>query len=227
MSPITVTDERPVVGSWPPVVPALPCSRHWSRRRKTLTAGVGLMVLGLAGGALWLQRTVTTDPELSFGGAALNVFRVPGDADKTGITEISNAVGDEARVAFEPGGRVAAWMSITNGGSRDVEVKEFPRAAFHYWGVEKVVVSRGDGDLFPEGDRPFRAFHLPAGETKYLRVDFRMADCVPAGLQDGHSFVSSLPVTYETLGFTRTVQVPFERAAVGVNTIGQCDKPID
>lgn len=64
------------------------------------------------------------------------------------------------------------------------------------------------------------------GETRHVRLDFRMADCDPAGLQDGTTWIAALPVTYHVFGFTRIVQVPFDRAVISVDTIGRCHQPM-
>lgn len=215
-------DESPLVGAWQPdpFTPSPPTPARWSRRRVVVT----LVVAGLAAGGVCWHRAVTADPGLEFGAAASNVFGTSGD--KTGVTEVTNLVGDEATIAFEPGGRFSAWMSLHNDGPRVVTITSFPKAGFFYWGVERVVAGDDDTDLFPEGDDPTGSFRLDAGETRYLRVDFKMADCDPAGLQDGHSFITSLPVTYRTLGFTRTVRVPFDDAAIAVDTMGRCDQPL-
>lgn len=66
----------------------------------------------------------------------------------------------------------------------------------------------------------------PAGETYYVRLHFCMADCDPAGLKDGFSFIRALPVTYQVLGVTRTVDVPLSEAAISVQTIGRRDRPM-
>lgn len=69
-------------------------------------------------------------------------------------------------------------------------------------------------------------FTLEPGETRHVRLDFRLADCDPAGLQDrGYSVVDSLPLTYKVLGFRRTVDVPFAKSAPAVMTMGECNHP--
>ena len=56
--------------------------------------------------------------------------------------------------------------------------------------------------------------------------DARPEPFVPAGLHDGYSVVRSLPVTYKVLGFRRTVDVPFDMAALSVHAHGMCDLPL-
>jgi hypothetical protein len=160
---------------------------------------------------------------LEFDGAASNVFRA--DGDKTGVVDLHNTVGDEAQVAFTPGGRFVAYAGLHNAGPRDVRVEAVVRRGFYYWGLDRAVVSPDSDAYFPDGDGRLGSFTLGAGETRRVRLEFRLADCDPAGLQDGYSSIDALPVKYRVLGFVRTVDLPFRKAAISVQTIGRCDRP--
>jgi hypothetical protein len=201
--PDTLQPLRP--GSWPVILLV------------TLTAG-------LIGGGLWWNRTVTADPELRFDGAA-NVFRTQ-DGDKSGIHELRNTLGTEVQIDFVPGDRFFAYVDLYNGGHHDIHVDAIPPAGFHYFGLERVLLSSNRNSPFEAGYGPLRPFTLHRGETRYLRLHFRLADCDPAGLQDGATTIQGLPVSYDILGFRRTVSVPFPSMAIAVQTIGTCNHPI-
>ncbi|MGH8991773.1 MAG: hypothetical protein ACRDZ7_09630 [Acidimicrobiia bacterium] len=193
-------------------------SRRWRR-----FAGGALLVASVAS-LLWWNRAVTADPGLEFNGGT-NVFRAaPGDM--TGITRLENTLGTEARIEFEPGGTFMAFFGLHNGGSRSVRIEEVAPQGFFYWGFDGVAVSADERTVFPEGAREtFRPFTLAAGETRYVRADFRLANCQPTQ-SGGFSTVNSLPVTYKVLGFRRTVRVPFDQTELTVEAMGDCDKPI-
>ena len=72
-----------------------------------------------------------------------------------------------------------------------------------------------------------RPFTLHKGETKNVRLEFHLAGCDPAGLQPGGaSSLRSVPLTYRTLGVTRTAAVPFRDLVVAVQAMGTCDDPV-
>lgn len=199
---------------------------RWSRRRK-ITSGVAAMVaLALIGGGVWWNREVTDNP-LEFQ-PSLNVGRRD-LTDRTGIVEVTNALGDETSVDFVRDGRFSAWIILRNEGPRDVRIEAIGPAGFYYWGLEGAVVADDPDDpeeSLPEGDRPLRPFTLHEGESRGVRLDFRFADCDLGQNQGGSSTITSLGVKYRTLGFSRTVSVPFYEMAITVMATGHCDKPI-
>lgn len=202
-----------------------PAGRSRRRRLATIVAVIG--GLGAAGGGLWWHAAVTSNP-LVFVGAAGNVFSAA--RDKTGIVDVGNYVGSEATVDHVPGGGFSAFMSLRNHSGHDVRIERFEPTSFYYWGLDQVHVAATDdtdGNA-PKGDRPFAAFTLPAGESRRLRADFRFADCGPAArFELGHSTITSLPVKYRLLGFARTVDVPFDDAAITSQTlVGDCTHPV-
>jgi hypothetical protein len=195
-------------------------SRRWRR------FGGGVLLVASVSSLVWWRSAVTADPGLDFSGGA-NVFRsAPGDV--TGITRVENALGTDVRIEFEPGGTFMAFFGLVNRGPRSVRIEEVRPQGFYYWAFDGMAVARGEQDVFPSTDhRTFRPFTLAAGETRYLRLDFRLADCDPAGLQHGgYSVVDSLPVTYKVLGFRRTVDVPFDKTALSVLAMGECNHPL-
>ena len=203
----------------PPARPAV-ISRRWRR-----FAG-GVLLVASVSTLLWWQRAVATDPRLAFHGGG-NAFRsAPGDL--AGITQLGNTLGTEVRVEFEPGGRFMAYFDLFNGGPRSVRIEDVRPQSFHYWGFDGLALSGDERDVFPATESgAFRPFTLAAGETRSVRLDFRLADCDPARLQDGgYSVVDSLPVTYKVLGFRRTIDVPFDRTALSVHASGDCNLPL-
>jgi hypothetical protein len=211
------TDAAPPAPDAPVARPRIP--RRWRR-----FAGGVLLVASVAS-LLWWRSAVTANPGLDLGGS--NAYRsAPGDT--MGISRLDNALGTEVRIEFEPGGQFLAYLGLSNRGNRSVRIEEVPPQGFYYWGFDGVAVAGSEQNSFPGTDyRAFRPFTLPAGETRYLRLDFRLADCDPAGLQDnGYSVVESLPVTYKVLGFRRTVDVPFDKTALSVLATGECNHPI-
>ncbi len=208
-----------------PPAPDTPVARPRISRRWRRFAG-GVLLVASVSSLLWWHSAVTADPGLDFGGGA-NVFRsAPGDV--AGITHLDNTLGTEVRIEFDPGGTFMAYLGLYNGGPRDVRIEEVRPQGFYYWAFDGVAVSGSEQDVFPSADhRTFRPFTLAAGETRHLRLDFRLADCDPASLQDGgYSVVDSLPVTYKVLGFRRTVDVPFDKTALSVLATGECNHPI-
>ena len=181
------------------------------------------LVGGLIAGGLWWNRTVTADPQLRFEHA--NVFRAH-DGDKTGIRDLRNALGTEVQIGFRPGDRFFAYIDLYNGGHHDIHIEAVPTTGFYYWGLDEVLVSPNRNSPFEADYRPVRRFTLHRGETRYLQLRFRLADCDPAGLQDGASTLKGLPVRYRILGFSRTVSVPFDALAIAVQAIGICNHPI-
>jgi hypothetical protein len=74
---------------------------------------------------------------------------------------------------------------------------------------------------------PNRAFILHRGETRYVRLEFRLADCDPATMQPGgSSTLRSLRLPYRILGVTRTHDVPFADSTLALQAAGDCAHPI-
>lgn len=182
-----------------------------------------LLATALAIGGLWWHNSVTSDPQLRFENA--NVFRA-NDGDKTGIQDLRNTLGTETQVAFGPAGSFFAYIDLYNGGHHDVRIEAVPPSGFYYWGLDQVLVSADRNSPFEGGYRPLRPFTLHRGDTRYVQLRFRLADCDPGGLQDGASILRSLPVRYRVLGIRRTVSVPFDSMALAVQTSGICNHPI-
>lgn len=211
------SDEPPTVEARPPV---------WRGRWVRVLAGV--VVGALVGGAVWWQRAVTSDPGLSFQARGIYPAESVGTGDQTGITENRNLLGSEISIAFSPGRRIVADWALYNGGPRDVRIESVPRAGFYYWGYDTIEVfpARGTGGVVATPSEPFRPFTLRAGETRDLRLHFRLADCDPAELQSGFSSIDALEVRYRILGIERAVRVPLDEFVLAVRTIGGCDRPI-
>jgi hypothetical protein len=195
------------------------------KRRRWLGAAALALVLALLSAGLYLHRAVTAEPGLEFSG--FNVFRAEA-GDKTGIEDLRNTLGTESRVDFVSKGSFVAYTSLYNGGPRDLRVRTIPRAGFHYWGLSGAALSTNERTAFVGEDYvPFRPFTLRKGETRYLRLDFSLADCGEAPMEEGwSSTIDSVALTYETLGFRRTAVVPFQQTAISVLAGGECEKPI-
>jgi hypothetical protein len=73
---------------------------------------------------------------------------------------------------------------------------------------------------------PFKPFTLKSGDTRSVRLNFRLADCSPTTLQPGTTFIKGLVMRYKILGLKRAWLVPFEKSALAVPTIGRCEHPI-
>jgi hypothetical protein len=202
-------------------------SRAGGGPRRRLVVATGGLVLLLAGGGVW-WRAVTADPGLEFYGGP-NVFRDEA-GDTSGIREVRNLLGSEVDVAFVPGGPLFVSVGLYNGGRRDVRIERMARDGFYYWGFDRMAVSvdRQTGFVGVAGHyRPFEPFTLHPGETKNVRLEFHLADCDPAGLQaGGTSSLDALPLTYRTLGVTRTTAVPFRDMVLAVQAMGACDHPV-
>jgi hypothetical protein len=194
-----------------------PRHRHWR-----IVALVALATVLTVGGVSW-NGAVTSDPQLRFENA--NVFRAS-DGDKTGIRELRNTLGTETRVDFRPGDRFFTYIDLHNGGHHDLRIEAVPPAGFYYWGLAQVLLSAKRTSPFEGGYLPLQPFTLHRGETRYLQLRFRLADCDSGGLQDGASTLRSLPVRYRVLGFHRTVSVPLDSLALAVQTSGFCNHPI-
>lgn len=210
----------PVVSSEPAVV-----------RRRTVVVGVAvtMVVAVLAGGGVWWNRAVTADPGLEFHGGP-NVFRDVASTDMGGIVHKDNKMGSEVDVAFVPGGRVYASFGLYNGGARDVRIEAPPAGRFYYWALERMSLSTEPDDGWVGTARnfaPFKPFTLRRGETREVRLEFRLADCDPAALQPGGwSTLRGLSLRYRTLGVTRSRLVRFRHAVLALRAMGICRHPL-
>ena len=199
-------------------------------RRRALVVGVAVTVLGgLVGGGVWWYRQVTGDPGLEFYGGP-NVYRDEAGTDQAGVHRTSNGLGDQVEVAFVRNGRLYVHFGLSNGGARDVRIEAARNGRYYYWGLDRMSLSTDRDDGFvgtASRYEPFRPFTLRRGETREVRLEFRLADCDPASLQPGaYSVLRDLRVRYRTLGVSRTIDVPFRDAAVALQAMGACEHPI-
>jgi len=199
------------------------------RRRLWRRVVVAVVVLMIVGGAGWWRRTITSDPKLEF--TLFNrVNRVEHDTGgkPEGITETRNTLGTQYDIAFAPNQRIFVYTGLRNGGSRTVRIEKVPVTGFYYFGFDTMEVSpeRGIGIGQLTTYEPFKPFILKAGESRNVRLNFRLADCSSTGLQPGTTSLRGLLMRYKILGAGRTWVVPFEESVLAVPTIGQCEHPI-
>ena len=219
-------DPQPDVAEERAQAPALPQSR---RKRNWRRIGVVIAFLVVAGVAVWWRQTATSDPKLAF--TQINhVVRVEHDAtgNQEGITKKENVSGTQFDIAFVPNQRIYVYLGLVNRGGRAVKIEQAPTAAFYYFGFESMEVSP-DPDAAPglaTTFEPLTPFALEPGETRSVRLNFRLADCSPSDLQPGTTFIKGLVVRYKILGLKRAWLVPFEDSALAVPTIGRCEHPI-
>jgi len=209
----TTADPDPVPSRWPAVA---------------LRVAVAALVGAVAGVGLWWHRTVTADPGLEFTSGP-NAYRDTAFTDYSGITRNRNLLGEEIDVAFVPAGHLYVTFGLYNGGPHDVRIEGAPPQKMYYWAFDRMSVAHDPAAGFAGFDRryqPFRPFTLHRGETADVRLEFRLADCDPATLQPGQSYIRDLPVRYRTFGATRTAQVPLRDAAVALEASGKCLHPI-
>jgi len=203
-----------------------PVPSRW--RVRLVRVAVAALVGVVAGGGLWWERAVAAGPGLEFYGGP-NVYRDAAATDLSGISRRENVLGDEVDVDFRPDGRLFASFGLVNNGHHDVRIVAAPPERMYYWAFETMSVgSDPDRGLvgFDSHYRPFRPFTLHVGQTVEVRLEYRTADCDPAGLQSGSSSVRRLPLRYRILGVTRTADVPFRDAALSLQTIGICTHPL-
>lgn len=190
---------------------------------------VVVAVVVVAGTAVWWRQTALSDPKLAF--TKFNhVVRVEHDAtgDQEGITKKENGSGVQFEVAFVPKQRIYVYLGLINRGGRAVRIEQTPTAGFYYFGFDTMEVSP-DPDAAPglvTTFEPVKPFTLKPGETRSVRLNFRLADCSPGDLQPGTTFVKGLVMRYKILGLKRAWLVPFEDSALAVPTIGRCEHPI-
>ena len=207
----------------PPLPPPARPKRNWRR------SAVVIAFLVVAGAAVWWRQTATSDPRLAF--TQFNhVVRVEHDAtgNQEGITKKENVTGLQVDVAFVPNQRIYVYLGLINHGGRAVTIEQAPTAGFYYFGFDTMEVSP-DPNTAPGLEttfEPFKPFTLKPGDTRSVRLTFRMADCSPGALQPGTTFVRGLVMRYKILGLKRAWLVPFEDSALAVPTIGSCEHPI-
>lgn len=196
-----------------------------SRRRIVIV----IVLVLVAGAAVWWRQTATSDPKLAF--TAFNrVNRVEHDAtgNQEGITEKRNASGAQVDVAFVSNQRIYVYLGLRNGGGRAVQIEQPPTAGFYYVGFDAMEVSP-DRDAAPGQAttfEPFKPFTLKSGETRSVRLTFRLADCSPSDQKPGTTSVKGLVMRYKILGLKRAWLVPFEQSTLAVPSIGRCEHPI-
>jgi hypothetical protein len=189
---------------------------------------VGVLVVVAA--AVWWRQTITSDPKLQF--TMFNrVNRAEHDAtgDPEGITRKENSLGAQYDIASASGQRIFVYTSLRNGGGQSVRIEQVPVSGFYYLGFDTMEVS-------PEGDagtgqlptyESFKPFSLGAGESRKVRLTFRLADCGPMDQRTpGKTKVSGLLVRYKVLGLGRVALAPFQESVLTVPSIGQCEHPV-
>jgi hypothetical protein len=200
------------------------------RRRRWVRVGAGVLLLVPIVAGVWWQRAVTSDPKLEFPYFS-RVNRVEHDAtgDQEGIVQKRNVLGTEVEMTFRPGQHLYAYTGIRNDGRHTVRIERLPAAGYYYWGFDGMEVSpdRDAGIGQVTTYEPFKPFSLEPGEERSVRLNFRLADCDPAELQSGGSTtLGSMKMRYRILGVSRSVDVPFGKAALTVLAGGPCAHPI-
>ena len=195
-----------------------------SRRRIVIV----IVLVVVAGAAVWWRQTAISDPKLAF--TTFNrVNRVEHDATgiQEGITEKQNASGAQVDVAFVSNQRFYVYLGLRNGGGRAVQIEAPPTAGFYYLGFDAMDVS-SDRDAAPGATtfEPLKPFTLKSGETRSVRLTFRLADCSPSDQKPGTTSVKGLVMRYKILGLKRAWLVPFEQSTLTVPSIGRCERPI-
>ena len=188
-----------------------------------------LVVLVVAGAAVWWRQTATSDPKLQF--TMFNrVLRIEHVAtgNPEGVTSKQNQLGTHYEVAFVSGQRIVVELGLRNEGGQTVRIDKVPQAGFYYFGFDGMEVS-------PDATRsgaatnyePFKPFTLGPGKSRDVRLIFRMADCAPASVPEpGTTSIHGLLMQYKILGLGRGLVVPFEKSVLAVRTAGSCERPI-
>jgi hypothetical protein len=212
----------------PPRVPeAAPATLR--RRSVILGVGIALLIALVGAGGVWWQRQVTGDPDLEFYGGP-NIYRDVASTDHTGMEEKHNMLGDEVDIDFAANGRLYAHFGLYNGGHHAIRLEEAPTSRDYYWGFDSMALSTDPGDGFvgvASHYEPFRPFTLRPGDSREVRLDFRLADCDPTSLQPGgYSTRRGVTLRYRTLGISRTVDIPFRDSVLALHAMGICQHPI-
>lgn len=210
--------------------PHIPEAGPATLRRRSVIVGVAIATLaaGLTGG-VWWQRAVTGDAGLELYGGP-NVYRDAAGTDRSGIEEKHNMLGDEVDIDFVRNGRLYAHFGLYNGGHHGVRIEGAPASRSYYWGFDRMALSTDPDDGFvgvASHYGSFRPFTLRPGETREVRLEYRLADCDPAGLQPGgYSTRRGQTLRYRILGITRTAHVPFRGSVLALQAMGGCPHPI-
>lgn len=200
-------------------------------RRRSVIIGIAAatLVAGLTGGGIWWHRTVTGDPGLEFYGGP-NVYRDAAGTDRSGIEEKHNMLGDEVDIDFTRTGRLYAHFGLYNGGHHDVRIEGAPVSHDYYWGLDSMALSADADDGFvgvASRYEPFRPFTLRPGETREVRLEYRLADCDPASLQPGgFSTRRGATLRYRILGVGRSRHFAFRDSVLALHAMGVCEHPI-
>jgi hypothetical protein len=208
--------------------PATPVGPTKSRRRGVMIALLAVVLVAVAGGGLWWNRQVTANPHLEFSGG-LNVYRDPAFTDLSGIVRRDGSRSfdaDEVDVTFVPNGPLFAMVGLVNGGAHDVRIEGTRPASMFYWGFDRMSIST-DPDGGWNGEWvPFEPFTLRRGESRQVRLEFRLAGCDPVA-QDppGFSVLQELDLRYHVLGFTRTAGASFSGEKIALQASRDCPKP--
>jgi hypothetical protein len=158
------------------------------------------------------------------------VYRDEAATDHSGIVTDDGRHGiddvDTVRVAFVPNGHLYATFGLYNGGGHDVRIEAAPAERMYYWAFDRMDLSTDRNTGFGGRYEPL-PFTLHRGETRYVRLEFRLADCDPAAFQPGgSSTLRSLRLSYRILGVARSHDVPFRDGALALQATGTCAHPI-
>ena len=198
-----------------------------SRRR----IAQGIVALLVVAGAVYWRQTITADPKLRFTAFnKVNWADQDGAATPEGITRQEKDGGTQFDVAFVSGKRVFVDLGLRNAGSRGVRIDQVPATGFYYFGFDTMEVSPDvrAGIGAATSYEPFKPFTLAAGEARNVRLVFRMAECgpTPTDRQAGTTTIHGLVLRYKILGIGRAWLAPFDKSALGVATVGNCEHPI-
>jgi hypothetical protein len=179
---------------------------------------------------VWWRRAVTSDPKLEFPYfSRVNRAEYDATGSPEGIVRKENRLGTEFEMTFRPGQRVFVYSGIFNSGRHAVRIEAAPHRGFYYWGFDGMEVSpdRDAGIGIATTFEPFTPFTLEPGESRNVRLTYRLAGCDPSELQSGGS--SSLEgafVRYRILGIGRSTVIPFRESVLSVPGGGPCKDPI-
>ena len=139
-------------------------------------------------------------------------------------------LGDEVDIDFVPNGRLYAHFGLYNGGRHDIRIEGAPASRDYYWGLDGMALATDPDDGFvgvATNYEPFRPFTLRRGETREVRLEYRLADCDPASLQPGgYSTRRGATLRYRILGISRSRHIPFRDSALALHAMGICEHPI-
>jgi hypothetical protein len=194
------------------------------RRRLVLGSLAAVVVLALVGGGFWWRHEVTANPGLEFSGG-LNVYRDATLTDMSGIVRRDSPWSsdvEEVEVAFISDSRLYAMVGLYNGGAHDVRIDAALPGTMYSWGFDRMSLSTGPYGSYNGEWEPFRPFTLRRGETRQVRLEFRLADCDPAPQSGAYSVLRELRLRYHLLGVGRTAGVSFPDETIALETGGEC-----